>query len=149
MKRFIAIVIVASIIIVIIYNAVIIKRQKEIMQIKAYNYEYEQYNGGEMYGTDVITIINKAIDQNKKEGISKNEKGQFIDDGEKSIIAEIVLITDEDLKQKKSYRMESIDKLGIISFKNNFNTAKFKLNEIDYHTKSGRVSKIVLEQQYE
>ena len=149
MKRFIAIVIVASIIIVIIYNAVIIKRQKEIMQIKAYNFEYEQYNDGEMYGTDVITIINKAIDQNKKEGISKNEKGQFIDDGEKSIIAEIVLITNEDLKQKKSYRMESIDKLGIISFKDNFNTAKFKLSEIDYHTKSGRVSKIVLEQQYE
>ena len=41
-----------------------IERQKE--QVTRFNREYESYNKKKMYGTDVVTVINKAIDNNKK-----------------------------------------------------------------------------------
>lgn len=39
-------------------------------QIKAFNSEYEAYNKTVMYGTDVITVINKSIDYNQRKGES-------------------------------------------------------------------------------
>lgn len=40
---------------------------KEIQeQLNVFNSEYESYQKKEMYGTDVITVINKAIDNNLK-----------------------------------------------------------------------------------
>ena len=38
------------------------------------NKEYEQYKDKEIYGIDLATIINKAVDRNIKTGI-KNENG--------------------------------------------------------------------------
>lgn len=39
-------------------------------QIRAFNSEYEAYNKTVMYGTDVITVINKSIDYNQRKGES-------------------------------------------------------------------------------
>ena len=39
-----------------------IKKRQE--QLNVFNSEYESYHKKEMYGTDVITVINKAIDNN-------------------------------------------------------------------------------------
>jgi len=40
--------------------------KKATEQLVAFNMQYEAYNKQVMYGTEVITVINKAIDYNKK-----------------------------------------------------------------------------------
>lgn len=45
-------------------------------ELSAFNKQYESYNKSSMYGTDVITVLNKAIDNNKKYG---NQSGYTIE----------------------------------------------------------------------
>lgn len=42
------------------------EEQKELEQLTAFNAEYEAYNKKIMYVTDVITLINKVAENNKK-----------------------------------------------------------------------------------
>lgn len=45
-------------------------------QLLRYNAEFESYDKTRMYGTDVITVLNKAIDNNTK---YENDESMFID----------------------------------------------------------------------
>lgn len=54
-----------------IANAYQQKQEKE--QIRAFNKEYEAYDKTRMYGTDIITVVNKAINHNKIIGVSTTE----------------------------------------------------------------------------
>lgn len=116
-------------------------------QMQNKNYEYEQYLEEEIYGTEVITLINKAINNNEQYNVSKNEKELYISDEQNSIIIEMVMIIDEATGQAQTYRMETINKVGITEFINNFNTAKFKIQNIEYHKSTGKVAKIIIKQQ--
>lgn len=40
--------------------------KKETEEIVAFNQTYEAYNKKRMYGTDIITVVNKAIEYNRK-----------------------------------------------------------------------------------
>lgn len=51
--------------------------RKAAEQLAAFNAEYEAYNKKLMYGTDVITAVNKAIEHNG--GLGVNEADDFID----------------------------------------------------------------------
>ncbi len=42
------------------------------------NKEYEYYLGKEIYGTDVTSLMNKAINENEKNGVEKDEKGYYM-----------------------------------------------------------------------
>ncbi len=42
------------------------EEQTKMEQLAAFNAEYEAYNKKVMYGTDVITVINKAIENNNR-----------------------------------------------------------------------------------
>ena len=42
------------------------EEQKKIEQLMAYNAQFEVYNKKLMYGADVITLINKVVENNKK-----------------------------------------------------------------------------------
>lgn len=109
--------------------------------IKQENEYYEYYFEKEIYGTDVISIINKAINENEQNGIQKNEKGHYIENEENSIKLEIkMLITN------KTYPMEEIYKNDITKFVENFNFIKFKCINIEYHKNTGRISKITFEE---
>lgn len=110
------------------------------------NYEYEQYKKREFYGTEVITLINKAMNENEENSIPQNNKGQYIENDTNSIIIEVIMIIDEEKNETKSYRMEAISKVGISDFITNFNTEKFKIKEITYH-ENGRIKSIIIEQQ--
>ena len=109
--------------------------------IKKENSEYEYYLGKEVYGTDVTTVINKAIDQNERNKIPKDEKNYYIENNENSIKIELKMITIE-----KTYPMEEIYNHDIHLFVNNFNLVKFKCTNIEYHKKTGKISKITFEQ---
>lgn len=105
------------------------------------NSEYNYYLGKEIYGTEVATLMNKAINQNEKNEISKDEKGYYIENEEDSLKIELKMIT-----VKKTYAMEEIYNHDMYQFLENFNLIKFKCTSIEYHKKTGKISKMVFEQ---
>lgn len=109
--------------------------------IKEENSEYEYYLGKTVYGTDVTTLINKAINQNEENNIQKDEKGHYIENDENSLKIDIKMITID-----KTYPMEEIYNNDITKFVQNFNLIEFKCTSIQYHEKTGKVSKIIFEQ---
>ena len=117
--------------------------------VKQENREYEQYLDSEIYGTDVITLINRAISSNENNQIEKDEKGLYLPDSQNSVMIELVMITNEEKRKTTTYRMETISKVGTAEFIKNFNTAKFKCTKKDYHKSTGKIAYIELSQQYE
>lgn len=109
--------------------------------IKEENSKYEYYLNKTVYGTELTTLINKAINQNENNNIPKNEKGHYIENNENSIKIEIKMITTE-----KTYPMEEIYNNDITRFVQNFNLIEFECTNIEYHKKTGKISKIIFEQ---
>ena len=52
--------------------------EKEKREIVAFNREYEAYNKSVLHGTDIITVVNKAIEHNKKMSVSESETPYYI-----------------------------------------------------------------------
>lgn len=136
------------IILICIFLAIIISlytyyqsRQSEIASVNRFNYQYEQYFDKEIYGADVATLINKAIDNNVKHDVAKSEKGKYIED-EKYCIKIMIKFKDVD----NLYEMESIDKAGIEGFIMNFSNSVFKVKEYKYNKETNRIGKIIIEE---
>lgn len=149
LKKSIFILVTILLIAVVISATFISINNKQRFMNRQQNKEYEKYLNKEIYGTDVITIINRATDSNQKNNVATNEKGNYISDGQNSILIDIVLITNEDKRETKSYKMENISKVGISKFITNFNTAKFRITKMDYHKETGKISNIEMTQQRE
>lgn len=113
--------------------------EKQKIDIENFNFGYEKYNKANLNGLDVTTLINKAISNNEKYAISKNEEGLYILDDENSIEIYITMIIDG-----KTYRMESINKKGTTSFASYFGQVNFKCTDITYH-KNGKIASMTFE----
>lgn len=80
----IALIIITMFIIMFNRMASIQKEQEEqtkIEQLSAFNAEFEAYNKKIMYGTDVITLINKVAENNKKYAENNDYQITLILDG--------------------------------------------------------------------
>ena len=141
MKK-ISIVIIAIIIIVAFVGVKYISYENAQSLIKQENKEFEQYQDKELNGLDVATVINKATDKNTKNNISKDEKGNFIQNDENSIEVEIYM-SDNDI----TYKMESIFNAGTEQFVQYYSNINFRCSQIEYHKKTGRIKYILFEQQ--
>lgn len=108
---------------------------------KKANLEFEKYLNEEVYGTDLATIINRAIDSNKKNEVEINNKGIYLNNDTNSISMEIK-ITDNDT----IYQMETFYNKGIQNFINNFGDIKFKCVDIKYHKSTNKVKYLLFEQ---
>lgn len=109
--------------------------------IKTKNSEYEYYLGRTVYGTDVTTLINKAINENEQNNIQKDERNYYIENNENSIKIELKMIL-----TGKTYPMEEIYNNDITRFVQNFNLIQFKCTSIEYHKNTGKVKKLVFEE---
>lgn len=118
---------------------VTLRSSKEATQ-KA-NGPYEYYLGKEIYGTEVTTLMNKAINENEKNKIQKDERGYYIENDENSFRIELKMITID-----KTYAMEEIYNNDMNRFLENFNLIRFKCTNIEYHPKTGMISKMLIEQ---
>ena len=107
----------------------------------AENEEFEIYLNKEIYGIDIASIINKAVDKNIKNGVEKDENNFFIQNDENSIEIEIYLTEGE-----KTYKMEQIYNQGTEQFVQFFLDAKFKSSKVEYNEKNGRIKYILFEQ---
>ena len=84
--------------------------------LKQENSKYECYLNRTIYGTEVATIINKAINQNENNQVQKDEKKHYIENNENSIKIEIKMLT-----TGKTYPMEEIYNNDMTQFVQNFN----------------------------
>lgn len=146
MKKNVIIICVILLVIITICTMGISINAKKVSVQKQANKEYEQYLEKDIYGTDVATIINKAIDSNNQNDIQQEDE-KYIENNENSIIVELVMITNEEKEKTTTYRMETINKVGINEFIKNFNTATFKITKIEYHKQTGKIKYIEITQQ--
>ena len=114
--------------------------QKKQFETKKFNNVYEEYNKDKLNGLDITTIINKAIDNNEKYEISKDENGMYISDEQYSVKIYITMVLNE-----KTYPMERIHAVGMEAFIQNFGIIEFNCVDIKYHEKTGRVSEMTFE----
>jgi len=108
---------------------------------KKANLSFEKYLNEEIYGTDLATVINRAIDRNEKNQVTKNNKGIYQNNDKNSINIEIKMSDNDSV-----YQMETIYNGGIQNFINYYSKIKFKCTEIKYHNSTNQVKYMLFEQ---
>ena len=84
--------------------------KNEYNAIQKENKEFEEYKDKEVYGLEVGTMINKAVDKNTKNKIEKDNNGNFIQNDKNSIEIEIYITDNE-----TTYKMETLSiKISIL-----------------------------------
>ena len=110
-------------------------------QAKKENNQFESYYNQEFYGADVVTIINKAIDNNLTNAVGRDNKGKFIENDTNSIKIDIKMIDNDTI-----YDMETLYAGGMDKFIQYYNQIKFKCTKMEYHKSTGKVKYMFLEQ---
>lgn len=116
----------------------------EYSKIKTINTQYESYYKKEIYGTDVATLVNRAVNDNENNNVKKDSKGFYIENNTNSIKIEIK-ITDNDT----TYQMETLYNGGMTNFVNYYNNIEFECTKIEYHSKTKRIKYLLFEQKNE
>lgn len=141
MKKTILIIITLTICVVISIMLAYSSYTANTKNVRSFNRNFEQYQNEEFQGTQLATIINKAIDNNEQYAVGKDDKGNYIDNNETSVRVDIYI-----KENKTIYSMETISKLKIDQFVENFSIETFKVTKIEYHESSKRVKYMLIEQ---
>ena len=147
MKRiFFSIILILVLILVIVLITISNNNIKNSKTLE-FNKQFEKYLDKTMYGTEVLTIINKAIDNNEKNGVDKDEDGFYIENNTSSIKVELTLLSTNEEGEivEVKHQMERLQKAGLDKFIASFNLTEFKCTNIEYNEES-KVSKIYLKQ---
>ena len=116
----------------------------EYSKIKEINAQYESYYQKEIYGTDVATIVNRAVNDNENNNVKKDSNGFYIENNTNSIKVE-VKITDNDT----TYNMETLYNGGMPNFVKYYNNVQFECTKIEYHSETKKIKYILFEQKNE
>lgn len=141
MKKLAMIIIFLIMIIIFSVYLLFINYKGNFEVINNYNAQYEIYLNKIINGTELATLINKVTNTNEKNKIAKDKNNYYINDNRESIKIDIKI-----LFTNKTYPMEEIYNANTAEFVKHFDLKKFKCNGIEYHKKTGKVSKILFEQ---
>ena len=109
---------------------------------KIKNKQFDSYLNQEIYGRELTTIINKAIDNNEHNEIEKEEKtGKYINNEKNSINIDVKMLDID-----KTYNMEMFYNGGMERFVQAYGEIKFKCSKIEYHKSTQRVKYMLFEQ---
>lgn len=135
------ILIILFLIIILSIYAIKIDTKIKLKNLQRYNLQYETYLNKTITGTELATVINKAINLNENNNINKDEKNYYIEDDEQSLKIEIKMVLTD-----KTYPMEEIYNNNTEEFVKYFNLEKFNCISIEHHKKTGKISKMLFEQ---
>ena len=141
MKKTLILIITIFLAIAMVLGYNIYYRNIAIAEASKNNKTYESFYNQPVLGTDIISVINKAIDSNEKNLVEKDEEGNYIDNEENSIKIDIKF---KELDQIIS--MERIEKIGMQQFWKNFGSFNFQCTKIEYHEKTNNVKYMYFEQ---
>lgn len=99
--------------------------KKNQEQLIKFNQQYEAYNKSLLYGAEVLTVVNKVEDNNKKNNVTEISQNAYIN----------VIVTDKD------NNTISIEKL-----KTNLKEYVFQCIEMEYSNITGKVNNIIFKQ---
>lgn len=105
------------------------------------NKQFESYNGQEIYGVELATVINKAVDNNQNNEVAKDEKGKYINNDKNSIKIDIKMLDND-----KTYSMETLYSGGMDKFVQFYSEIKFKCTKLEYHKITNKVKYMLFEQ---
>ena len=105
------------------------------------NMPYETYLNREIFGSDLASVINRAINDNNKNNVKKDEKGIYIANNTNSIKIQ-VKITDNET----TYDMETFYNSGMDNFIKYYNQIKFKCTNVEYHEATNKIKYMLFEQ---
>lgn len=108
---------------------------------KKENLEFEVYYDKEIYGAELTTIINKAMDNNVVNEVEKNEKGKYLNNDYNSMNIEIKMLDND-----KTYQMETLYGGGMDNFIKYYNQIQFKCTKLEYHQTTNKVKYMLFEQ---
>ena len=140
MKKLIVIILCLVCIALSIFTVKYMNYKSEIAKIKESNLEFETYLNKQILGTELTTFINKAVDNNKKYNVPKDEQGFYIKNDTNSIEIEIQITDNNTI-----YKMETLYDGGIVNFVQYYNSIYFECTKIEYN-KLGKVSYLLFEQ---
>ncbi len=115
----------------------VLSQSKKSNEIYLANKYYEDYLNSTVSGTELATIIGKAIEQNINNRILKDQNGMFKENDTNSVKIYLVMGS-----KNQSYPMEAVFKGGIDEFVKYNGEIYFRCTNIEHHKKSGLVSKI-------
>ena len=141
MKKNLFVILGFFIIIVAILSYMYFNYRKIIILANQTNKEYESYTETTIVGSKLMTLINKAIDQNEKNGVEIDNQNRYIENDENSIKIEIKF-----LESDETFSMEAISKLGAEQFIKNYNSMTFKCTKKEYHEKTKYIKYLLFEQ---
>ncbi|MCI8383631.1 MAG: hypothetical protein HFJ33_01990 [Clostridia bacterium] len=116
------------------YKASYYEAQKE-------NKQFSSYENQEIFGVELATIINKAVDNNQNNEVEKDNKKKYMDNDNNSIKIEVQMIDNE-----KKYDMETLYAGGMNQFVQFYSQIKFKCTQIQYHKTTNKVKYMLFEQ---
>lgn len=105
------------------------------------NKQFESYYNKEIKGTELATIINKAVDINIVNGVTKDKKGKYKNNDNNSINIDIKIVDNNSI-----YNMEKIYSGEISKFVQYYGEINFKCTSIDYHNSTQKVKYMIFEQ---
>ena len=121
---------------IIVFSYNYIQYQNTQKKVLKYNQAFLQFNRNNIYGTDVTSVINKAVSSNDSNKIAKDDSGEYISNNETSI--KIYISFEEN---GTVYSMEKVYKKSMQEFTKLFGGVKFNCTNVKYH-KNGKVSEM-------
>lgn len=138
------IILIFIILVIVVFGVVLYKYndyKNEMTRLQKLNDDYETFTNSEIIGTSLITIINKAIDSNERNNISKDKEELYIENDSTSIKIEVKFNESDN-----TYSMERIGKAGSENFIKNYGTANFRCTKKEYHEKTKMIKYLLFEQ---
>ncbi len=140
MKKTIIFIICVVIIILSAFYMKYLDYREERNSVKKSNLEYEMYLNKEITGRELTSVVNKAVNNNEKNKVAKNENKIYEKNDETSISIDILMSDNE-----TTYKMETIYNGGMVTFIQYYGDILFECTKIKYNSK-GKVCYMVFEQ---
>ena len=139
MKK-LAIIFLIGIIIIVGISYMYLNYKANYNEARRENNQFESYYNQEFYGADVVTIINKAYDNNLTNAVEKDENGIFKENNTNSIKIDVKMLDTD-----TTYTMETLYSGGMQNFVEYYSGIKFKCTKIEYHPNK-KVKYMLIEQ---
>ena len=140
MKKQFIILIIILLIIVAVVGLYFYNLNRLNLLAEDHNKTYQQIENQDILGTTLISIINKAIDDNEKNEVTK--ESIYYQDNEQNSIK----ITIQFKELDHTLQMEDIAAQTTENFIQFFATATFRCTKIEYHEKTNFVKSLYFEQ---
>lgn len=128
-------------IIVVVISYMYLNYKADYYEAQRKNKQFVSYEGQEIYGAELTTVINKAVDNNQNNEIPKDNKGKYINNDSNSIQIDIKMLDDD-----KTYAMETLYNGGMDKFVQYYGEIKFKCTKLEYHQTTNKVKYMLFEQ---